>query len=90
MNTCRYIKKSDCKWFAQIAQDKWATVSKLLRCSEELSDRERIAQVAQDKWATVSELLRSLKTNDQFAQIFLAKSKILFLSMLQYIEVFLI
>ena len=40
---------SDCQCFAQIAQDKWATV----------------AQVAQRKWATVSESLRSLRGNER-------------------------
>ena len=56
---------SECKRFAQIAQDKWATLSKLLRlliseerpwanlsgCSWQMSDRERFAQVAHHKWA---------------------------------------
>ena len=55
---------SDCELFAQIAQDKWATVSKSLRSlktnerpwtnrsdrSWQKSDCERFAQVAHDKW----------------------------------------
>ena len=55
---------SYCERFAQIAQDKWATVSislRLLRgnewpwanhsgCSRKMSDREQFAQVAHDKW----------------------------------------
>ena len=70
---------SDCEQFAQIAQDKSATMSELLRllrgndwpwanCSgrlEERSDCERIAQVAQDKWATLRDSLRSLRGNDR-------------------------
>ena len=65
---------SDCEWFAQNAQDKWATVSN--------------AHVAQDKWATVSKPLRFLRlshdkwANERFAQkIWLKKSNILFFSM---------
>ena len=68
--------------FAQIAQDKWATVSKALRSliskewpwangsgrSWQMSHRERYAQVAHDKWA-----------NERFAQKILVK--ILFFSM---------
>ena len=56
---------SDCERFAQIAQDKWATVSKLLRSlrgnerpwanrsgrSRQMSNHEQFAQVAQRKWA---------------------------------------
>ena len=53
---------SDCEQFAQIAQDKWATVSDRSGRSEEMSDREWITQVAHDKWA-----------NEQFALKFLAK-----------------
>ena len=49
---------SDCERFTQIAQDKWATVSELLRFSKEMNGREQIAQVAQDNWATVSNSLR--------------------------------
>ena len=49
----------DCEWFAQIAQDKWATVSESLRS---LKTDERFAQVAHDKWA-----------NEPFAQKMLAK-----------------
>ena len=55
---------SNCEQFPQIAQDKWATVSKSLRsfmskeqlcancsdCSWQKSNRERFAQVAHDKW----------------------------------------
>ena len=62
---------SDCEWFAQIAQEKWATVSELLRllmskerpwanrsgCSWQKSDCERFAQVAHDKYV-----------NERFAQ----------------------
>ena len=56
---------SNCERFAQIAQDKWATVSESLRslrgneqpwanrsgCSRQMSDHERVNQVAQRKWA---------------------------------------
>ena len=81
----RSNQMSDCERFAQIAQDKWATMSESLRslrgnerpwakhsgCSRQMSDRERFAQVAQDKWA-----------NDRFAPKILAKRiKILFFSM---------
>ena len=74
----RSNQMSDCEWFAQIAQDKSATVSESLRllrgnewpwanCSgrlEKRSDYERSAQVTQDKWVTLSDLLRSLRGND--------------------------
>ena len=67
---------SDCEWFAQIAQDKWATVRESLRSlktneqlwakrsgrSWQMSDREQFAQVAYDKWA-----------NELFAQKYLAE-----------------
>ena len=75
---------SDCEWFAQIAQDKWATMSESLRlfrgnerpwanpsgCSRQMRDRERFAQVTHDKWV-----------NERLAPKSLAKkSKILFFS----------
>ena len=71
---------SECEWFTQVTQDKWANVSDLhspLRTNEQMwairsgqmSDCEQIAQVAQDKWATVSEMLRLLWTNEQIAQV---------------------
>ena len=83
---------SNCERFAQTAQDKWGTVSELLRslktnerqwvncsdCSSQMSDREQFAQVAHDKWATVSDL---------FINFWQKKSKILFFSMF-YIELF--
>ena len=61
----RLDQMSNCEQFAQIAQDKWATVSKLLRslrtneqlwgnpsgCSWQKSNHEWFAQVAHDKWA---------------------------------------
>ena len=40
---------SDCERFAQIAQDKWATVSESLRL---LMSKERFAQVAHEKLVT--------------------------------------
>ena len=60
----RSNQMSDSEQFAQIAQDKWATVSKSLRSliskeqpwasclghSWQISDCERFAQVAHDKW----------------------------------------
>ena len=72
---------SDCERFVQIAQDKWATVSKLIRSlktnewpwancsgrSRQMSDNEQIAQVTHDKWATVSDSLRSLMINEQMS-----------------------
>ena len=61
----RSNQMSDCEQFAQIAQYKWATVSKLLRSLRGNEHREQIAQIAQRKWATVSKLLRSLKTNER-------------------------
>ena len=83
---------SDCERLAQIAQDKWATVSDSLRSlrgnkqpwannsgrSRQMINREQLAQVAHDKWG-----------NERFAQKMLAqkKSKILFLSMF-YIRFF--
>ena len=79
----RSNQMSDCERFAQIAQDKWATVSECLRSlrgyeqlwanrsggSEEMSDREWITQVAQDKWATLSDSLRSLRGNEQMINL---------------------
>ena len=67
---------SNCERFAQIGQDNWATVRKLLSwfrgnerpwvnrsgCSRQMSDHEQFAQVAQRKWA-----------NERFAQKILAK-----------------
>ena len=67
---------SDCELFAQIAQDKWATVSKSLRLlwgneqpwancsgpSRQMSNQERFTQVAQRKWV-----------NELFTQKMLAK-----------------
>ena len=61
----RSNQMSHCEQFAQISQDKWATVSKLLRSlrgnerpwanhsgrSRQMSDCEQFAQVAHDKWA---------------------------------------
>ena len=72
----RSNQMSDCERFAQIAQDKWATVSESLRSlrgnerpwanrsgrSRQMSDHEQVAQVAQRKWA-----------NEWFAQKILAK-----------------
>ena len=69
----------DCERIAQVAQDKWATVSELLRSlktnerqwvicsgrSRQMSDSEWIAQVAHHKWATVSNSLRSLMINER-------------------------
>ena len=63
---------------AQVAQDKWVTVSESLRSLmtnerpwathsgrlRQMSDRERIAQVSHDKWATVRDSLRSLMINE--------------------------
>ena len=77
---CSY-QMSDRERFAQIAQDKWATVRESLNsliskeqpwanpwgCSWQMSVREWFAQVAHDKWAI-----------ELFAQIFF--SKILFFS----------
>ena len=68
---------SDCERFAQIAKDKWVTVSESLRSlktneqlwvnrtdrSRQMSDRERFAQTAHDKWV-----------NEQFAQKNLPKN----------------
>ena len=77
----RSNQMSNCERFTQIAQDKWATVSKSLRSlrgnewpwanhsgrSEEMSNPERIAQVAQDKWATLSNSLRLLRENERMS-----------------------
>ena len=67
---------SYCERFAQIAQDKWATVSESLRLlktnerlwvnhsgrSWQMSDRERFAQVAHDKWANERFAQKNLKS----------------------------
>ena len=64
----RLNQMSNCKRFAQIPQDKWATVSKSFRlliskerpwanrsgCSWQMSNREWFAQVTHDKWAICS------------------------------------
>ena len=63
------ILMSDCVQFAQIAQFKWATVSKSLMTNEE-----RIAQVAHHKRATVSDSLRALMENERFAGFFANRS----------------
>ena len=71
----RSNQMSNCERFAQIPQDKWATVIKSLRSlmskeqpwanrsgrSWQMSDRERFTQVAHDKWA-----------NEQIARFFWA------------------
>ena len=81
IHSFRSNQMSDCERFAQIAQDKWATVSKLIRSlktnewpwancsgrSRQMSDNEQIAQVTHDKWATVSDSLRSLMINEQMS-----------------------
>ena len=80
---------SDCERFAQMAQDKWATVSESLRSlrgnerpwanrsgrSRQMSDHEQFTQVAQVKWAIRSK------------NVWLKKSIILFFSMF-YIHFF--
>ena len=72
----RSNQMSDCKQFAQIAQDKWATLSESLGSlrgnerswakrsgpSRQMSDREWFTQVAQKKWV-----------NEQFTQNMLSK-----------------
>ena len=65
----RSDQMSDCERFAQIAQDKWATVSKF-------------AQVAHDKWVTLSDLLRLLMINKRMIEslVFLSKSLIHFIA----------
>ena len=69
--------------FAQIAQNKWATLSDLLRTlktneqlwanrsgrSWNMSDHEWFAQVTQMKWAILSESLRLLTKNERFPQV---------------------
>ena len=64
----RWNQMSNFDQFAQIAKDKWATVSESLRLlkskerpwanrsgrSWQMSDREQFAQVAHDKWANCS------------------------------------
>ena len=86
------IQMSDCERFAQIAQEKWSTVSESLRLlktnerlwanrsgsSWQMSDHERFAQVAHDKWA-----------NEHFAKKYLAKkSKFAFLVCFIYVFLF--
>ena len=63
----RSNQMSDCEQFAQIAQDKWATVRESLRSLRGNERPWQIAQVAQDKWATVSDSLRSLMINEQMS-----------------------
>ena len=85
---------SDCEQFAQIAKDKWATVSKSLRSlrgterlwangsgrSRQMSNRERFAQVTHDKWV-----------NKQFAQkIWLKNLKSYFVVCFVYVGFFII
>ena len=82
--TFRSNQMSNCDRFTQIAQDKWVTMSKLLRLvrgneqpwanpsgrSRQMSDCERISQVVQDKWATMSDSLRLLRGNEQMSNLF--------------------
>ena len=57
----RSRQMSDYERIAQVAQEKWVTMSDLLSRSREMSNPEQIAQVAHDKWA-----------NELFAQKMLA------------------
>ena len=60
---------SDCERFAQITQDKWATVSESL-ISLKLNERcERITHLAHQKWANMSDSLRSLRGNEQMSDL---------------------
>ena len=53
---------SKCERFAQVTQDKWATVRELLRSL--------MTNVAHDKWVNVSDSLRSLRTNEWIDRFF--------------------
>ena len=59
---------SDREWIAQVAHQKWATVSESLSLLKKMSDHEQIAKVAQRKWATISESLRSLIINERMSE----------------------
>ena len=65
----------DCERFAQIAQEKWATVSESFICSfhsNQMNDCERFAQIAHEKCATVSECSgcsRQMSNREQIAQV---------------------
>ena len=70
---------SECDCFAQVAQDKWGTVSDSLRSlrtnerlwayhSGQMSNFEQITQIAHDKWANVSKSLRSFSTKEEMSE----------------------
>ena len=77
----RSNQMSDCERFAQIAQDKWATVSNRSGRSEEMSDHERFAPVAQSKWAMwvngSFHLIKNEQMSDSLKKFWIKKSKIL-------------
>ena len=92
----RSNQMSDCERFAQIAQNKWATMSESLRSlrgneppwancsgrSRQMSKHEQFAQVAQRKWAIVSEWLRLLTKNERMSESLIFLSKLLIHSFL--------
>ena len=73
---------SDCERFAQISQDKWATVSKWLRSLRGNEQLWAIRSGRSEEMSDVSELLISLTKNermsDSLKKFWLKKSKILF------------
>ena len=85
----RSNQMSNCEGFAQIARDKWVTVSESLRLlktneqpwanhsgrSWQLSNRERFAQVAQRKWMIVSKSNRLLTKNEWMRELFVFLSE---------------
>ena len=73
---------SDCEQFAQIVQDKWATVSKSFRSLTKNEQQRAIRSGHSEEMSDVSESLILLRGNEQMSEslkkIWLKKSKILF------------
>ena len=82
IHSFRSNQKSDCERFAQIAQDKWATVSELIRSLRGNERSWAIRSGRSEEMSDVSEWLISLTKNEQMSdllkKIWLQKSKILF------------
>ena len=82
INSFRSNQMSDCERFAQIAQDKWATLSELLRSLRGNEQLWAIRSGRAEEMSNVSESLILLTKNermsDSLKKFWLKKSKILF------------
>ena len=68
---------SDCERFAQIAQDKWATVSKLLRSLRGNEQPWAIRSGRSEEMSDVSESLISLTKNERMSESLIFLSELL-------------